>query len=200
MEKKLLVTRKQFAVLEGVSRQIIDRRVRRGMPVCADGRIDVAAAKKWCADTIQRISTPAVTTDPSTAEKPDAKKSAAASSASDSLVAVRKSREQVRLQRDLLELAIRRRQFVEVEPVQAAVYEIATQTRAVIENWIGRVPIFVAHRLNVSEHAVWLALADHLRELQTELSSRPAPKLSDVIAGIERIDRGELDPDKATTK
>jgi hypothetical protein len=159
-----VVTKAAFAERVGLTRGRISQLIDRGLPVRADGRIDMAAGLRWMEDNLD----------------PDRRgKGGAAPSTTPSLAEARRLYEVVKVQRAKLAFERERGELVNRSVVRGAVFARAKAERDAHMAWVARVTPLLSAELGADPARTFAALDRLMREHLVDLARLPLPELRD---------------------
>jgi len=156
-----IVSKTQFAAALGITPGRVSQLIKAGLPVRADGKLDLAAASAWYR---QRVARPA--------SKPVVRMPG-----DDSLAEARRRREWIRLAREQLLLEKVRGEVVDVSDVEAAAFERGRAERDALLNFPSRVAPIIAAEFEIDSRKLFLSLKKQVRLFLSERSEYPPGSL-----------------------
>lgn len=172
-----VVTKSEFARRRGWHPSRVSKLLGRGLPVLADGRIDVVAAEAWCDENLDhararqwggRPPAPAATS-PSDDEE----------AGGESLAELRRQRESTRVERDALELRKAKGELVDRADVRRFLFARARMERDSHLAWVTRVAPQLAGELGASPSLLFARLDGMMREHLEHLAGLALPEAPD---------------------
>jgi hypothetical protein len=157
------ITKAAFAEKVGLTRGRISQLIAQGLPVLADGRIEVEAGLRWMEDNLD----------------PDRRGKGGIAGTTPSLAEARRLHEIVKVQRAKLAYERERGDLVNRSAVKVAVFARAKAERDAHMAWVARVTPLLAAELGADPARTFAALDRLMREHLVDLARIPLPELRD---------------------
>jgi hypothetical protein len=157
------VTKAAFAERVGLTRGRISQLIAHGLPVLADGRIEVETGLRWMEENLD----------------PDRRGKGGVSNTTPSLAEARRLHEIVKVQRAKLAYERERGDLVNRSAVKVAVFARAKAERDAHMTWVARVTPLLAAELGADPARTFAALDRLMREHLVDLARLPLPDLHD---------------------